>query len=108
MSSPVPPSAVLLLPLALTLALGVAPKPCAPPLGVSAETLLARAMIARGLAATDAVALDDSRSCIAITVRTSGTARLVQLLLRGVEVPAEAVRFRVDPSAIPGGDGRRT
>ncbi|HUF36683.1 MAG TPA: hypothetical protein VMN37_12080, partial [Gemmatimonadales bacterium] len=99
---------LLALPLALTLAAGAAPKPCAPPLGVSAETLLTRAMIARGLAGTEAVALDASRSCIGITVRTRGTARLVELLLRGVEVPAEAVRFRVDSSAIPGGGGRPT
>ena len=107
MSAPFLPAAVVALPLAVTLALAPG-KPCAAPSGVSAEALLAQAEIARGLAGTDAVTLDESRSCINVAVRTQGTARLVELLLRGVEVPAGAVRFQVDSSAIPARDSRRT
>ena len=84
----------------------LAAKPCAAPAGVSQQTLLAQAEIARGLAGTDAVALDPSQSCITISVRTEGTARLVGLLLRGVKVPAEAVRFQVDSASVPGRSSR--
>lgn len=108
MHAPILPASFLALPLAAALAAGAAAKPCTPPLGVSAETLLAQAQIARGLAGTEAVDLDASRSCISIAVRTPGTARLVELLLRGVKVPAEAVRFQVDSSAAPGGASRGT
>jgi hypothetical protein len=108
MSAPFLPAAFLALPLAAALAVVPSSKPCAPPLGVSAETLLAQAEIARKLAGTEAVTLDDSRSCINVAVRTPGTARLVELLLRGVKVPAEAVRFQVDSSAIPAEGSRRT
>jgi hypothetical protein len=96
------------LPLALALALAFQSKPCAAPSGVSAETLLAQAELARKLAGTESVTLDESRSCINVAVRTPGTARLVELLLRGVKVPAEAVRFQVDSSAIPTEGSRRT
>lgn len=105
-ASPLAP--FLLLPLAAALPLASAAKPCGAPSGVSQETLLAQAEIARGLAGTDAVALDPSRSCIMISVRTPGTARLVELLLRGVKVPVDAVRFQVDSSAIPAEGSRRT
>ena len=108
MSAPVLPAAYVALPLALALATLPAAKPCAVPLGVSAETVLAQAEIARKLAGTEAVTLDQSRSCINVSVRTPGTARLVELLLRGVEVPAEAIRFQVDSSAIPAEASRRT
>ena len=90
-------TAALLLPLAAT----PAAKPCVAPAGISQETLLAQAELARGLAGTDAVALDPSGSCITISVRTEGTARLVGLLLRGVKVPADAVRFQVDSASVP-------
>lgn len=93
--------------LAAALALLPAAKPCAAPVGTSAEDLLARAEIARKLAGTEAVTLDVSRSCIDIAVRTKGTARLLELVLRGLEVPAEAVRYRVDESAVPAA-GRRS
>lgn len=96
----VPSSSSLALPLVLVVALPQDSKPCIPPLGVSAETLMARAEIARGLAGTRAVSLDGSR-CVNIAVRTPGTARLVELILRGVEVPRESVRFQVDSSAMP-------
>ena len=92
----------LILPLAAGAPLASTAKPCATTAGVSQETLLAQAEIARGLAGTDAVALDAAQSCITISVRTEGTARLVGLLLRGVKVPADAVRFRVDSASVPG------
>jgi hypothetical protein len=98
--------------LVLSVAAGAPPafsaKPCVAPLGVSQETLLAQAEIARGLAGTDAVAHDPAGSCITISVRTEGTARLVALLLRGVKVPAEAVRFQVDSASAPGTAVRRS
>jgi hypothetical protein len=59
------------------------------------EALLPRASVALALAGTDQVAIDPTRHCIGVQVRTSGTARLVKLILRGVEVPREAVEFRV-------------
>ena len=99
-------TALLLIPLAGASAASL--KPCAAPTGVSQETLLAQAEIARGLAATDAVALDPSGSCIMVRVRTAGTARLVALLLRGVKVPSEAIRFQVDSASVPSGAVRRT
>lgn len=102
-----PLTPLLLIPLAAGTPAALA-KPCAAPVGVSQETLLAQAEIARGLAGTDAVMLDDSRSCITISVRTAGTARLVGLLLRGVKVPTEAVRFQVDSASVPGGAARRS
>lgn len=108
MPTPILSSAGLLAPFALALTLAAHAKPCAAPRGVSAEALLAQAELARKLAGTEAVTLDPSRSCINVAVRTAGTARLVKLLLRGVEVPAEAVRFQVDSSAVPAGDRRRT
>ena len=99
---------LLLIPLAGGAPLATTAKPCAAPVGVSQETLLAQAEIARGLAGTDAVALDPTQSCITISVRTPGTARLVELLLRGVKVPADAVRFQIDSASVPGGAARRT
>ena len=99
-----PLTSLLLIPLAS----GAFAKPCVAPVGVSQETLLAQAEIARGLAGTDAVALDPSRSCITISGRTAGTARLVGLLLRGVKVPAESVRFQVDSASVPGGAARQS
>lgn len=59
------------------------------------EEMLPRARVALDLAGTDEVTLDPAGRCIGIQVRTSGTARLVKLLLRGVEVPRSAVNLRV-------------
>jgi hypothetical protein len=101
-------SSCLVLPLAVLLAPAIPGKPCMAPLGVSPETVLAQAQIARRVAGTESVMLDPTGRCVTIAVRTPGTARLVELLLRGVEVPAEAVRFEVDSSALPAGDARRT
>lgn len=104
----VPPIVSLLLLPLLGLPATASAKPCAAPAGDSGETLMARAEVARGLAGTEAIALDPTGTCLLISVRTPGTARLVELLLRGVEVPAEAIRFQVDSSALPAGAGRRT
>lgn len=74
---------------------GVA-KPCDGRTAVPAlEQMLPRARVALDLAGTDEVTLDPAGRCIGIQVRSSGTARLVKLLLRGVEVPRSAVNLRV-------------
>jgi hypothetical protein len=79
-------------------------KPCTGVTAVPAlEEMLPRARAALDIAGTEQVALDPARRCIGIQVRTRGTARLVKLLLRGVEVPREAVDLRVvEPVAVPG------
>lgn len=74
---------------------GLAPLP-------APEELLPRARIALDLPGTEQVALDPTGRCIGIQVRTHGTARLVKLLLRGVEVPREVVDLRVVPTIAPG------
>jgi len=82
---------------ALALAVTAAPsaKPCSGEAGTALEELLPRVRLALDLAGTDEVALDPSRRCIGVQVRSRGTARLVKLLLRGVDVPLEAVDLRV-------------
>jgi hypothetical protein len=71
-------------------------KPCDGRTAVPAlEQLLPRARLALDLPGTDQVTLDPTGRCIGIQVRTPGTARLVKLLLRGVEVPRSAVDLRV-------------
>jgi hypothetical protein len=83
---------------AAVLALGpsTAAKPCSTPMGGPAlEELLPRARTALALPGTDRVAIDPAMGCIGVQVRTQGTARLVKLLLRGMEVPREAVDLRV-------------
>jgi hypothetical protein len=71
-------------------------KPCSGTASVQQlEDLLPRASLALALAGTDQVAIDPTRHCIGVQVRTYGTARLVKLILRGVEVPREAVELRV-------------
>jgi hypothetical protein len=59
------------------------------------EEMLPRARTALGIAGTDQVSIDAARRCIGIQVRTKGTARLVKLLLRAVEVPRGAVDLQV-------------
>jgi hypothetical protein len=59
------------------------------------EELLPRVRIALDLAGTEQVGLDPAGRCIGVQVRTRGTARLVKLLLRGMDVPREAVDLRV-------------
>ena len=70
-------------------------KPCTGAAAAALEELLPRVQTALDLAGTDQVAIDDSRRCIGVQVRTPGTARLVKLLLRGLDVPREAVDLRV-------------
>jgi len=89
-----PSAAVAVLAVALTSA--PAAKPCSGGVGTPAlQELLPRVRLALDLAGTDEVAVDPSGRCIGVQVRTRGTARLVKLLLRGVEVPYEAVDLRV-------------
>ena len=71
-------------------------KPCSGALSVQElEDMLPRANLALALAGTEAVAIDPSGRCIGVQVRSRGTARLVKLLLRSVDVPREAVELRV-------------
>jgi hypothetical protein len=82
--------------LALTLTAPLSAKPCAGGTGVpSLEELLPRVSTALDLPGTDQVAIDQARRCISVQVRTHGTARLVKLLLRGLEVPRETFELRV-------------
>lgn len=60
------------------------------------EEMLPRARVALRLPGTDEVALDPARGCIAIQVRSGGTARLVTLILRGVELPRGSVALSVE------------
>lgn len=71
-------------------------KPCSGAASIpELEDILPRASVALALAGTDQVAIDPARHCIGVQVRTYGTARLVKLIFRGVEVPREAVELRV-------------
>jgi hypothetical protein len=82
--------------LALTLTIPAHAKPCRGDVGVQElAELLPRASVALALAGTDEVAIDPNRHCIGIQVRSYGTARLVKLILRGMEVPRKAVELRV-------------
>ena len=63
---------------------------------MSTDELLSRARPALAVAGTEQVSAGTQPGCITIAVRSSGTARLVELLLRGVKVPAESVDFRVN------------
>jgi hypothetical protein len=73
-----------------------AAKPCDGLTAVPAlEEMLPRARTALGIAGTDQVSIDTARRCIGIQVRTKGTARLVKLMLRAVEVPRGAVDLQV-------------
>ena len=81
---------------AFTLTAPAHAKPCSGAASVQElEELLPRAGLALGLAGTDEVAVDPDRHCIGIQVRTTGTARLVKLILRSVDVPRSAVELRV-------------
>ena len=57
--------------------------------------MLPRVQAALDIPGTDQVAMSSTSRFIGIQVRTPGTARLVKLLLRGIDVPREAVEFRV-------------
>jgi hypothetical protein len=82
--------------LALSLTTSTSAKPCSGAAGTPAlQEMLPRVRVALQLPGTDQVALDPTRGCIGVQVRTQGTARLVKLLLRGLEVPRETVELRV-------------
>ena len=89
---------------ALTTTVPSLAKPCDGRMAAPAlKEMLPLARVALDLPGTDHVAVDPAIRCIGIQVRTPGTARLVKLLLRGVEVPREAVELRVvPPAAAPG------
>ncbi|MBA3258745.1 MAG: hypothetical protein H0T68_04680 [Gemmatimonadales bacterium] len=70
-------------------------KPCAPSSGSLSDTVRAKANVALGIAGTRRVAVDPSGSCLQIEVSTRGTARLVALLLRSLDVPRGAVRLHI-------------
>jgi hypothetical protein len=63
--------------------------------GLSGEELLPRARVALDLAGTEQVSPGAAPGCVTIKVRTSGTARLVGLILRGMRVPEEAAEIQV-------------
>ena len=71
--------------------------------GVSTDESLPRARVALDLAGTQQVGPGSAPGCVAITVRSFGTARLVWLVLRGVNVPAEAAEIVVVEQS-PGGE----
>jgi hypothetical protein len=78
-------------------------KPCTGRTAVPAlEEMLPRARVALDLPGTDQVAVDGASRCIGIQVRSRGTARLVKLVLRGMNVPREDADIRVvEPPAPP-------
>lgn len=77
-----------------TSALGAGQLKCSPS-GLSSEELLPRARVALDLAGTDRVGPGTFPGCVAVTVRSTGTARLVALILRGMRVPEEAAEIEV-------------
>ena len=79
----------------LALAATLASKPCSDSSVRVDDTLLAHAAVAKGLAGTQRVELDPTGTCIDIEVNSYGTARLVALILRSLDVPYQAVRYHV-------------
>jgi hypothetical protein len=63
--------------------------------GLSTDELLPRARVALELAGTEQVGPGSAPGCVAITVKSFGTARLVWLVLRGVDVPPDAAEIVV-------------
>lgn len=93
---PVSHSLALAAALALAATVPSSVKPCSGQAGTPMlEEMLPRARVALELPGTDQVGIDPASRCIAVQVRTPGTARLVKLLLRGLDVPREAVDLRV-------------
>jgi hypothetical protein len=97
-------SSIVLPSLALTAALDANAKPCRGQMAVPAlEEMLPRARTALDLPGTDQVEIDAARRCIGIQVRSRGTARLVKLVLRGVNVPYGAASITVLEPSTPVG-----
>jgi hypothetical protein len=90
--------------LVLTSALDAYAKPCRGAIAVPAlEEMLPRARAALDLPGTDQVEVDAASRCIGIQVRSKGTARLVKLVLRGVNVPYGAASITVVEPPTPVG-----
>lgn len=68
---------------------------------ISTDELLSRARPALELAGTEQVSAGTQPGCITIAVRSAGTARLVELVLRGMKVPPQTVDFRVNERPVP-------
>jgi hypothetical protein len=79
----------------VALAATLASKPCSDSSLRLDDADLAHAAVAKGLAGTQRVALDASGTCIDVEVNSYGTARLVALILRSLDVPYQAVRYHV-------------
>jgi hypothetical protein len=63
--------------------------------GLSRDELLPRARVALDLAGTEQVGPGMAPGCVAIRVRSAGTARLVMLILRGMHLPEDATEIQV-------------
>ena len=88
----------------LTLTAPAYAKPCSGAASVQElEDMLPRASVALALAGTDEVSIDSSRRCIGVQVRSRGTARLVKLIFRSMDVPRDAVELRVVEMTPAGG-----
>jgi hypothetical protein len=59
------------------------------------ERFLPRARLGMSLPSTRAVQLNEPGRCITVTVDDIGTARLIELMLRGVAVPRRAVLLQL-------------
>jgi hypothetical protein len=66
------------------------------------ERMLPGARLAMRVPATEAVALDRERRCIAVTVQDVETGRLDALLMRGLGIPRGAVLLELTPPREPG------
>ena len=104
MLRPLTRSLSLLAAAALTTPAAAFAKPCngATPVP-TLESMLPGARVALDLPGTDQVAVDAATRCIAIQVRSKGTARLVKLVLRGMNVPREVADLRVVEPSLPAG-----
>ena len=69
----------------------------------SSEALLPRARVALDLAGTEQVGPAVAPGCVAIRVRSAGTARLVMLILRGMHVPEDAAEIQVSERPVSPG-----
>ena len=104
MLRPLTRSLILLVAAAITTPADVFAKPCngATPVP-DLESMLPGARVALDLPGTDQVAVDAATRCIGIQVRSQGTARLVKLVLRGMNVPREVADLRVVEPSLPAG-----
>jgi hypothetical protein len=71
--------------------------------GLSGKALLPQARVALDLAGTEQVGPGVVPGCVAIRVRTAGTARLVRLILRGMHLPEDAAEIQVSERPVSSG-----